>query len=91
VSKKCHSFEAASRQCMDAVYTRAIRLTKDATTAEKLVQMTFLKAFHAFKKNGQINEFKQGLLILLNELYNEHFTATAIEMQLPHQRLATVH
>ena len=43
-------FEDFALKSMDVIYTKALRLTKNAGDAENLVQATYLRAFEAFDK-----------------------------------------
>ena len=69
-------FEKASSQCMDALYTRALRLTKSAPKAEELVQLTYLRAYSAFKELNVRIEFQTWILALLNDIHQELTTDT---------------
>ena len=68
---KLEQFEESSRECMDAIYTRAIRLTKNAPKAEELVQMTYQRAFDAYSETNSILNFKKWATRLLFEIYIE--------------------
>ncbi len=43
-------FEGLALMSMDMLYTKALRLTKNARDAEKLVQATYLRAFETFDR-----------------------------------------
>jgi RNA polymerase sigma-70 factor, ECF subfamily len=84
-------FEQASRLYMDAIYTRAIRLTKNAPKAEELVQLTYLRAFTAFAHINKKIDLKRWLLRMLNETYQEVFTEAEISTFKAGQEMAAVH
>lgn len=53
-------FERLARESMDALYSRAIRLTHSTPVAEQVVQMTFQEAhkrFASFNKNASFREW----------------------------------
>ena len=54
---------------MDALYTRAFRLTKNATRAEKFVHKTYEKAYYAFDQYDWNNDFGEWLFQILNDVY----------------------
>ena len=54
---------------MDALYTRAIRLTKNAMRAEKFVQQTYEKAFYLFDQYDWNNDFGEWLFQILDDVY----------------------
>ena len=68
---KIAQFEQASQENMDAIYTRAIKLTRSTPKAEELVQLTFLRAFSTYAKINKKIDFKRWLLGILNDIYNE--------------------
>ena len=68
---KLEHFEESSHESMEAIYTRAIRLTKNAPKAEELVQMTYQRAFDAYSEKNSILNFKKWATRFLFEIYIE--------------------
>jgi len=61
-------FEDLALMSMDKLYTKALRLTKNACDAEKLVQATYLRAYETF---DQREASKGGCRWFLSILKNE--------------------
>ena len=58
---------------VDALYRSAIYLTKNESTADDLVQETYLKAFKFLKSNQEISNVKAWLFkILMNTFINKY-------------------
>ena len=65
-------FEAGALECLDALFSAALRLTRDRASAEDLVQETYLKAFRFASR------FERGTNVrawLFTILYNTHRNA----------------
>jgi len=71
-------FEKASLQHMDAIYTMAIRLTKNSTKAEELVQITYFRAYKSFKKLDDFSDFKSRILSILEQTYLKRLPQAAL-------------
>lgn len=90
MNSKTLQFEKASRECMDAIYTRAIRLTKNGPRAEELVQITFFQAFNTFSRFDGTIDFKSWLLSMLNKIYEERFAEAQKDILNAGQGIAAV-
>jgi RNA polymerase sigma-70 factor (ECF subfamily) len=65
-------FEASALECLDALFSTALRLTRDRDAAEDLVQDTYLKAFRFASRFEQGSNLRAWLFTIL---YNTHRNA----------------
>lgn len=73
VEDRRHAFEAEALPYLDSVYRVALRLARDATQAEDLMQETMLKAFRAWHQYQPGTNVRAWLLtILRNTFINEY-------------------
>ncbi len=70
-------FEAEAIPHMSALYTFAVRLTRDSDDASDLVQETFLKAFRFFDKFERGTNCKAWLFRILKNSYINRFRKTS--------------
>lgn len=71
-SKK-DSFENIAFEHMDALYSTALRLTRNTEEAEDLVQDTYLRAYRFFEKFEKGTNFKAWIFkILMNTFINKY-------------------
>ena len=64
-------FERLARENMDALYSRAIRITRSAVNAENLVQSTYSKAYHTYSSFDYSISFREWLLQILESFSRE--------------------
>ena len=62
-------FEALARDHLDALYRTALRMTKQAASAEDLVQETLLKAFRHFHRFKAGSNFRAWVFTILTNTY----------------------
>ncbi|MBP6510889.1 MAG: RNA polymerase subunit sigma, partial [Candidatus Kapabacteria bacterium] len=70
-------FEAEAIPHMSALYTFAVRLTRDPDDASDLVQETFLKAFRFFASFERGTNCKAWLFRILKNSYINRFRKTS--------------
>lgn len=68
--QKPTNFEQLARENMDALYSRAIRITHNAPKAEKLVQSTYSHAYQIFSSFDESIGFQDWLFDIL-ELFSK--------------------
>lgn len=66
-SKK--EFEEISLQYMNSIYNAALRMTRDGSDAQDLVQDTYLRAYRFFDKFEKGTNFKAWLFKILKNIY----------------------
>ena len=71
--KKLSEFEQVALVHIDSVYNVALRMTKNTSDAEDLVQETYLKAFRFFGKFQAGTNCKAWLLKILTNLFNNKY------------------
>ena len=71
--KKLSEFEQVALVHIDSVYNVALRLTRNTSDAEDLVQETYLKAFRFFAKFQAGTNCKAWLLKILTNLFNNKY------------------
>ena len=71
--KKLSEFEQVALVHIDSVYNVALRMTKNTSDAEDLVQETYLKAFRFFNKFQAGTNCKAWLLKILTNLFNNKY------------------
>ena len=71
--KKLSEFEQVALVHIDSVYNVALRLTRNTSDAEDLVQETYLKAFRFFNKFQAGTNCKAWLLKILTNLFNNKY------------------
>ena len=71
--KKLSEFEQVALVHIDSVYNVALRLTRNTSDAEDLVQETYLKAFRFFGKFQVGTNCKAWLLKILTNLFNNKY------------------
>ncbi|HKZ22593.1 MAG TPA: sigma-70 family RNA polymerase sigma factor [candidate division Zixibacteria bacterium] len=71
--KKLSEFEQVALVHIDSVYNVALRLTRNTSDAEDLVQETYLKAFRFFAKFQSGTNCKAWLLKILTNLFNNKY------------------
>lgn len=59
-------FERLARESMDALYSRAIRLTHSTPVAEQVVQKTFQEAFQRFASFNEHASFREWIFQILD-------------------------
>ena len=69
VEKKRKEFEELALQYMDSLYGVALRMTRDATEAQDLVQDVFLRAYRFFDRFEKGTNFKAWLFRILKNVY----------------------
>ena len=71
--KKLSEFEQVALVHIDSVYNVALRMTRNTSDAEDLVQETYLKAFRFFAKFQAGTNCKAWLLKILTNLFNNKY------------------
>lgn len=71
--KKLSEFEEVALVHIDSVYNVALRMTRNTSDAEDLVQETYLKAFRFFGKFQAGTNCKAWLLKILTNLFNNKY------------------
>jgi len=71
--KKLSEFEQVALVHIDSVYNVALRMTRNKSDAEDLVQETYLKAFRFFAKFQAGTNCKAWLLKILTNLFNNKY------------------
>jgi len=71
--KKLSEFEQVALVHIDSVYNVALRMTKNKSDGEDLVQETYLKAFRFFNKFQAGTNCKAWLLKILTNLFNNKY------------------
>ena len=71
--KKLSEFEQVALVHIDSVYNVALRMTRNKSDAEDLVQETYLKAFRFFAKFQSGTNCKAWLLKILTNLFNNKY------------------
>ncbi|HKZ21833.1 MAG TPA: sigma-70 family RNA polymerase sigma factor [candidate division Zixibacteria bacterium] len=71
--KKLSEFEQVALVHIDSVYNVALRMTRNTSDAEDLVQETYLKAFRFFGKFQTWTNCKAWLLKILTNLFNNKY------------------
>ena len=71
--KKLSEFEQVALVHIDSVYNVALRMTRNKSDAEDLVQETYLKAFRFFGKFQVGTNCKAWLLKILTNLFNNKY------------------
>jgi RNA polymerase sigma-70 factor (ECF subfamily) len=66
---KKREFEVLALQYMDSFYNAALRLTRDQTAAEDLVQDAYLRAYRFFDKFEKGTNFKAWLFKIIKNVY----------------------
>ena len=69
VEKKRKEFEELALQYMDSLYGVALRMTRDVTEAQDLVQDVFLRAYRFFDRFEKGTNFKAWLFKILKNVY----------------------
>lgn len=69
LDKKKKEFEEISVQYMNSLYNAAVRLTRDGSDAQDLVQDTYLRAYRFFDKFEKGTNFKAWLFKILKNIY----------------------
>ena len=69
VEEKRREFEELALQYMDSVYSVALRMTRDATEAQDLVQDAYLRAYRFFDKFEKGTNFRAWLFRILKNIY----------------------
>ena len=69
VEEKRREFEELALQYMDSVYSVALRMTRDATEAQDLVQDVYLRAYRFFDKFEKGTNFRAWLFRILKNIY----------------------
>ena len=69
VEENRKEFEDLALQYMDSIYSVALRMTRDATEAQDLVQDTYLRAFRFFDKFQKGTNFRAWLFRILKNIY----------------------
>ncbi|MBI4642098.1 MAG: hypothetical protein HY731_15530, partial [Candidatus Tectomicrobia bacterium] len=69
ISKKQQAFEELTREHLASLYTIAVRLSRDKTVAEDLVQETYLKAYKSFEQFRIGSHCKAWLMKILTNVY----------------------
>jgi RNA polymerase sigma-70 factor (ECF subfamily) len=69
VEEKKKEFEEISIKYMNSLYNSAIRLTRDGSEAQDLVQDTYLRAYRFFDKFEKGTNFKAWLFKILKNIY----------------------
>lgn len=69
------TFEDQAMQHMPALYTAAMRMTRNPSDAEDLVQETFLKAYRAFNSYQQGTNLRAWLYRILTNTYINSYRA----------------
>jgi len=72
--RKPEEFERAAREVFPAIYSTALRLTRNRDNAEDLVQEALLRAFEAYERFDGKN-FKAWVLKILTNLYINKYRA----------------
>jgi RNA polymerase sigma-70 factor (ECF subfamily) len=67
--KKKKEFEEIAFQHMDSLYGAALRMTRDASDAQDLVQDAYIRAFRFFDKFEKGTNFKAWLFKILKNVY----------------------
>ena len=62
-------FEILSRPYMDALYAAALRMTRNPSDAEDLLQETYLKAYRAFERFDEGSNLRAWLFRILTNTY----------------------
>ena len=62
-------FEVLSRPYMDALYAAALRMTRNPSDAEDLLQETYLKAYRAFERFDEGSNLRAWLFRILTNTY----------------------
>jgi len=66
-------FEDNAYQHMDALYSTAVRFTRNAQEAEDIVQETYLKAYRFFHQFEKGSNFKAWLFKILTNTFRNHY------------------
>ena len=69
VEEKRKEFEELALQYMDSLYGVALRMTRDVTEAQDLVQDVFLRAYRFFDRFEKGTNFKAWLFKILKNVY----------------------
>ena len=69
VEEKRKEFEELALQSMDSLYGVALRMTRDVTEAQDLVQDVFLRAYRFFDRFEKGTNFKAWLFKILKNVY----------------------
>ena len=69
IEDKKKEFEELALQYMDSLYSVALRMTRDATEAQDLVQDAYLRAYRFFDKFAKGTNFKAWLFKILKNVY----------------------
>ncbi len=69
VEENRKDFEELALQYMDSIYSVALRMTRDPTEAEDLVQDTYLRAYRFFDKFEKGTNFRAWLFRILKNIY----------------------
>ncbi len=69
VEENRKEFEDLALQYMDSIYSVALRMTRDATEAQDLVQDTYLRAYRFFDRFEKGTNFRAWLFRILKNIY----------------------
>ncbi len=69
IEDKKREFEEMALQYMDLFYSAALRMTRDATDAQDLVQDAYLRAYRFFDRFERGTNFKAWLFKILKNVY----------------------
>ncbi len=82
-------FEKLAFEHIDSLYSTALRMTKNASDAEDLLQETFLKAFRFFEKFERGTNFKAWIFkILTNSYINRYRKQSKVPQQVSYEDVA---
>ena len=65
-------FERLARENMDALYSKALRITHNAPNAENLVQSTYSRAYQIFPSFDESVAFQEWLFQILESFSREY-------------------
>jgi RNA polymerase sigma-70 factor (ECF subfamily) len=69
IEKKKREFEEIALQYMDLLYSAALRMTRDGSDAQDLVQDAYLRAYRFFDRFEKGTNFKAWLFKILKNIY----------------------